>query len=343
MRVIKERYLLTGLRLAEAEKFLQEQVDIVPPSGLSYELIEASQKERDRIAAELDRLEKDERERERLAQQRELQREKQARRGWQWLAFVLGIIATATIGSFVYREVLRQIAIRHWQAEMIPIHGGYATIGTSDSSHAYADEEKPVWHPYISDFQIQKFEVSNRLYRLCVQAWHCDEPVNPSRLYNDKFLNHPVVEVTVFYAAKFCDWLGGRLPTELEWERAARGIEGQKFPWGDDPQIIKFANVYFPETYEKDTEQVNSYPQGKSKEGVYNLIGNVEEWTSSYLQDSYINYKKEYFWKNPKHLPESDFFITRGKSWKTEIRRTTQRSQVPAKHHETDTGIRCAK
>ncbi|MCP6759737.1 MAG: hypothetical protein NHB32_13455 [Fischerella sp. CENA71] len=105
-------YLLTGLRLAEAEKFLQQQVDIVPLSGLSCEFIEASQQERDRITRELEQLEKDELERERLAQQQELQREKKARRGWQWLAGVLGMIATATIGSFVYREVLRQTAIR---------------------------------------------------------------------------------------------------------------------------------------------------------------------------------------------------------------------------------------
>ncbi|MHC5760426.1 nSTAND1 domain-containing NTPase [Nostoc sp.] len=337
-------YLLTGLRLAEAEKFLQEQIDILPLSGLSCELIEASQKERDRIATELERLEKEELELERLAQQRELQQEKQARRGWQWLAFVLGIIATATIGSFVYREVLRQIAIRHWQAEMIPIHGGYATIGTSESDDAYADEEKPVWHPYILDFQIQKFEVSNRLYRLCVQAGHCDRPVNPSRLYNDKLLNYPVVEVTVFHASEFCDWLGMRLPTELEWERAARGVEGKKFPWGDDPQVIKFANVPFSGKSNTDTEEINSYPQGKSQEGVYNLIGNVEEWTSSYFQNSYINYNPQLIWKSPQSPLRTDLSLTtRGRSWTTEIMRVTERSQVPATHHKDDTGIRCAK
>lgn len=336
-------YLLTGLRLAEAEKFVKEQVDLVPLSDLSREFIEASQKERDRINAELERLEKEERERELRAKQQELQREKKARRGWQLFAGVLGIIAIGTIGTFVYREVLRQIAIWHWQAKVVYLPGGYATIGTDDSEDVYADEEKPVWHPYISDFKMQKYEVSNRLYRLCVKAGHCDEPINPIRLYDDKFLNHPVVDVTVFHAAKFCDWLGMRLPTELEWERAARGIEGKKFPWGNNTQVTKFANIYISGTSKKDTEEINNYPQGKSKRGIYNLIGNVEEWTSSYLQESYTNYKTQYIWENPKDLLKSDFFITRGGSWQVKIKRVTERSQVSATHHKEDTGIRCAK
>ncbi len=330
-------YLLTGLRLAEAEKFLQEQVDIVRLSGLSCELIEASQKERDRIAAELERLEKEELERERLAQQRELQREKQARRGWQWLAFVLGAIAMGTIGSLVYREGLRQIAIR--QTQLVYIPGGDATIGTDDSeAHP---EEKPKWHPFMTDFQIQKYEVSNHQYRLCIQAGHCDKPVDPNKLNDDKLLNYPVVEVTAFHAASYCSWLGMRLPTEIEWERAARGAEGQKFPWGENTLVANFANIPSGNT-RKTTASVDSYPQGKSIEGVYNLVGNVSEWTASFFQESYKNYNLTKVWNNHEESLTSDLTI-RGKSYQTTMRRITERVSVPASYHSEIIGIRCAK
>ncbi|ODH02282.1 hypothetical protein A4S05_24985 [Nostoc sp. KVJ20] len=331
-------YLLTGLRLAEAEKFLQEQVDIVAPSGLSYELIEASQKERDRIATELDRLEKEELERERLAQQRELQREKQARRGWQWLAFVLGAIAMATIGSFVYREGLRQIAIR--QTEMVSISGGDAIIGTDDSN-AYSNE-KPKSFFHLSDFQIQKFEVSNHLYRFCVQAGHCDKPVNPSQLNDHKFDQYPVVEVTAFHAATYCEWLGMRLPTELEWERATRGSKGEPWPWGDKTPVANFANISGKS--KKGIEVINAYKQGRTNEGeVYNLIGNVWEWTASYYQPSYKNYNLALIWKDSKQpIPSNLSLITRGGGWMSQIDRVTQRLETPSSFHNPDTGIRCA-
>lgn len=321
-------YLLTGLRLGEAEKFLQDEADIVPPSSLAQELIEESQKERERLAKE-----------NKLAQQRELEREKKARRGWQWLAVVLGAIATGTVGSFAYREGLRWIAIR--QTEMVSIDGGYATIGTNIAD-AY-DEEKPEWRPYIPAFKIQKFEVSNAQYRLCVWAGRCEQPGDPSQLNDDKLLKHPVVEVTAFHAAAYCDWLGMRLPKELEWERAARGTNGYKWPWGNKTPVTNFAKIYSGKTV-RDTEVVDSYSQGRSQEGVYHLVGNVAEWTASYYQESYKNYNTELAWISPKQPPRSDLFLTiRGRSWITTIQRVTERSGIPALYKGSDTGIRCAK
>lgn len=322
-----EDYLLTGLRLAEAEEFLQDEADIVPLSALALGFIEESQTERDRLAKES-----------KLAQQRELEREKKARRGWQWLAVVLGAIAFGTLSIFAYHEVLRQMVI--WQTKMVSIKGGLATIGTNESG-AYKDET-PEWYPHLGDFQIQKFEVSNRQYRVCVRAGHCEQPVDPSRLFEDRLANHPVVEVTAFHAANYCNWLGMRLPTELEWERAARGIDKRKWPWGNKTPVVNFANVDSGKT-QQPTEAVDSYSQGKSQEGVYNLVGNVAEWTASYFQP-YNNYQQKLVWKNPKEQLKSDFSLTiRGKSWETSIERVTQRSQAPASLHDSGTGIRCAK
>ncbi|BAY60054.1 WD-40 repeat protein [Calothrix brevissima NIES-22] len=336
-------YLLTGLRLAEAEKFLQQHVDIVPLSGLSFEFIDASQKERDRITSELEQLEKDELERERLEQQRELQREKQAKRGWQWLAFVLGAIAMGTIGSFIYREGLRQMAIR--QTQMVFIPGGDTIIGT-DESDAY-NQEKPSRHFYIANFQIQKYEVSNRQYRLCVDAGHCDKPVDPGKLNDEQLLDHPVVEVTAFHAATYCNWLGMRLPTELEWERAARGISGNKWPWGNDTPEPLPANVRSGKDT-RSTVAVNSPTKDKSMEEVYNLVGNVEEWTASYYQKSYKGYIENRVWLYPnkpiRSLNRADSSLTiKGGTWKDVMYRITQKLKSVPSRHTQQTGMRCAK
>jgi formylglycine-generating enzyme required for sulfatase activity/energy-coupling factor transporter ATP-binding protein EcfA2 len=321
-------YLLTGLRLAEAEKFIIDEADIVPISSLALELINESQKQRDHIAAERE-----------LTQQRELEREKKARRGWQWFAGVLGIIATATIASFIYREVLRQIAI--WQTEIVFIPSGYAIIGTDELEAN--DLEKPRWHSFISAFQIQKFEVSNSQYRLCVQAGHCERPINPIRLYDNKFAKHPVVEVTAFHATNFCNWLGMRLPTELEWERAARGMHGEKWPWGNKTPVANFANIR-SRNLNASTEAIDSFPQGKSKENVYNLIGNVYEWTASYFQKSYKNYDSKLVWKGLQEPLSSNYQLTiRGGSYSVKKKRVTEKLNSPASFHGSDTGIRCAK
>ena len=230
----KERakdYLLTGLRLGEAEKFLQDSDHIVPLSGLGREFIEESRQEQDRLVKEQEERQK-----------QELERERKARRGWQWLAAMLGVIATGSVSVFGYRQVLRLVAI--WRTEMADIEGGNALIGTKAPDAQ--EEEQPQWTTYISPFQIQKFEVSNRQYNICVEVGPCDEPKDPAQLINEELLDYPVVEVTALHAATYCNWLGMRLPTELEWERAARGLkkDDKKWPWGNEEPVENFANIY---------------------------------------------------------------------------------------------------
>ncbi|MEJ6486821.1 SUMF1/EgtB/PvdO family nonheme iron enzyme [Nostoc punctiforme UO1] len=278
-------------------------------------------------------------------QQRQLALERQAKRRLQWLVIVLGMITTAFIIYFAYREGLRRYTI--WQTEIVSIPEGNATIGTNDRDAN--EDEKPEWHPHLRAFQIQKFEVSNRLYRFCVEAGHCDKPVDPSKLYDEKFSEHPVVQVTAFHAANYCDWLGMRLPTELEWERAARGAKGNKWPWGNDTPTPFPANV-LPEnkTQGTGTIEVNKPTKDKSidPEGVYNLFGNVEEWTASYYQKSYFNYDQNLVLLNadPKQL-KSNSLVVRGGNWRDKLHSITWKivtGREPSSHTQ-ETGIRCAR
>jgi formylglycine-generating enzyme required for sulfatase activity len=133
-----------------------------------------------------------------------------------------------------------------------------------------------------------------------------------------------------------------RLPTELEWERAARGSKGDLWPWGDKTPVANFANISGKS--KKGIEVVDAYEQGRSKEGeIYNLIGNVWEWTASYYQPSYKNYDLRLVWQGSKESIRSNMpLIIRGGGWMSKINRVTRSLETPSSFHNQDTGIRCA-
>src|SRR5262249_3205693 len=139
----------------------------------------------------------------------------------------------------------------------------------------------------------------------------------------------------------YCRWIGRRLPTELEWERAARGQAGGQWPWGSAPLTARRANVQIVgET--KGANPVNSHPEGASAEGVYNLIGNVWEWTASYEQD-YKDYDMNEVWDGvPAPKLAKTFLVQRGGGWKDSLERVTQRSYISPASADSAVGIRCA-
>jgi formylglycine-generating enzyme required for sulfatase activity len=128
-----------------------------------------------------------------------------------------------------------------------------------------------------------------------VEAGSCNAPTTCSwgePTYNDSDKsNHPVVCVDWHGAKAYCEWAGGRLPTEAEWEKAARGPDGQKYPWGDelDGSLANFCDTNCPDDWKNEgyndgyglTAPVGSYPGGASFYGVHDLGGNVWEWTGS--------------------------------------------------------------
>lgn len=120
-------------------------------------------------------------------------------------------------------------------------------------------------------------------YKSCVSASACQRPKEISSFHrstyydNDQFANYPVVYVDWNMAKAYCEWRNARLPNEAEWEKAARGLNGRTYPWGEGIDV-SFAN-YAPSM--GDTTPVGSYEKGKSPYGVYDMAGNVSEWVSS--------------------------------------------------------------
>ena len=298
-------YLLRGKQLNEAKAFQNELAALFTISDLVSEFIQKSTRYR-----------------------------------WKNRLIMIGFGAIAlisTTGFFAYPLVLR------WQADtqekMVKISSGKFIVGTRDPD---ADqEEKPQRLTYLPEFEIDKYEVSNHQYALCIKARVCSQPVLGLNRFNDKStLDHPVIGVTAIQANQYCRWLGRRLPTELEWERTARGLNGRLWPWGNTKPTPQYANIVIGKNKPKNTEPVTSYPLGRSPEGVYNLLGNVWEWTASYYKGYSDSDEKKHIWDG-KILSQA--LVLRGGGWNNPMERITYRIGSKPEETDDDSGIRCAK
>ena len=160
-------------------------------------------------------------------------------------------------------------------------------------------DELPAHNVSLDAFWIDQLEVTNAMYMLCVQAGSCTPPGNwasdkrPSYFNNAEFKDYPVVHVTWEQASNYCAWVQRRLPTEAEWERAARGDDFRNFPWGDEPPNETYANF---DSLVGDTSRVGSYAAGASPFGALDMAGNVWEWVADF-------YGTDYYKSSPEQNP----------------------------------------
>lgn len=175
---------------------------------------------------------------------------------------------------------------------MIYVPAGEFTMGSNDGD----PDEKPVHTVYLDAYWIDKYEVTNAAYKHCADAGVCSPPkgssssTRPAYYGNPEFDDYPVIYVDWFMADKYCSWRDARLPTEAEWEKAARGADGRTYPWGENIDC-SFANYWGKDNGNSacvgDTTKVGSYESGKSPYGVYGMAGNVLEWVNDWYDSSY--------------------------------------------------------
>ena len=148
------------------------------------------------------------------------------------------------------------------------------------------DDATPQQNVTLGAFYMDRTEVTNAQYALCVAAGGCDPPIDTTRYDDPAYTNHPVTNVTWAQAATYCAWADKRLPTEAEWEKAARGAEARIWPWGDTWEAGKAntaaAQLGGPSTVESFAGDVSPY-------GIIGMAGNVSEWVQDWYQGNYEN------------------------------------------------------
>ena len=178
--------------------------------------------------------------------------------------------------------------------------------------------EKPSHRVTMHAYWIDKFDVTNAMYLKCVNAQVCNPPQSTSSksvnsyYKNTAYDDFPVVNVPWGDAALYCKWAGRRLPTEAEWEYAARGSTSNTYPWGDEPPDSTRANFNY---LISDTTKVGSYPAGASPFGVLDMAGNVYQWVNDFYDANY--YAKDVALNPQGPIARTSFFgrVIRGGSF----------------------------
>ena len=183
-------------------------------------------------------------------------------------------------------------------------------------------DEAPIRHVTISPFEFAKTLVTNKQYQACVEANAC----TPRDSYGTNFdgEDQPVVGVTWEQAKAFSMWVGGRLPSEAEWEYAARSAgKNRKFPWGDAPATCERAVI---KGCASATQPVCLKPSGSTEQGLCDMAGNAWEWVQDWYHDSYASApSNERAWERPPGAER----VERGGSWfgVAEVARSAFRSR----------------
>jgi formylglycine-generating enzyme required for sulfatase activity len=232
------------------------------------------------------------------------------------------------------------------------VPAGEFTMGSDESKLLNDIDEKPTHKVYLDAFYMDKYEVTNKLYKACVDAGACQPPLDfnsftrPFYYGNSQFDKYPVLYVDWIMAKTYCKWRGGQLPTEAQWEKAARGTDARTHPWGEGISCDQ-AN-YWPkdDACIGDTTEVGTYESNVSPYGVYDMAGNVMEWVADW-------YSPTYYWDSPASNPlgpaSGEERVFRGGSWMSsdhDVRSASRhwdwKRLGPVPHYSQALGFRCA-
>ncbi len=240
--------------------------------------------------------------------------------------------------------------------EMVLVPAGEFGMG----SEAGDRDEQPVHTVRLEAFFIDKYEVTNAQYRACVEAGACQPPTSfrsytREHYYDDPLYDDsPVVYVNWEMAQNYCAWRGptdllgpARLPTEAEWEKAARGTDGRTYPWGEERVDCSRANFMLQQgtrftSCVRDTARVGSYESGISPYGAHDMSGNVWEWVADWYDENYYSVSPL---ANPQGPESGRERVLRGGAWlfSDYTMRTTNRYWYNPANSFESIGFRCVR
>ncbi|MBR6089698.1 MAG: SUMF1/EgtB/PvdO family nonheme iron enzyme [Anaerolineaceae bacterium] len=226
------------------------------------------------------------------------------------------------------------------QAQMVFIPGASFKMGVAGG----AIDEKPVHDVLLSPYRIDIYEVTTAQYAQCVEDGACSEPAqtgsfrNTVYYGNPEYADYPVINVTWDQASAYCEWAGGRLPTEAEWEYAAKGDEGYTYPWGN---TFASENLNFSGSGNYDVVRVDANPKDLSPFGLYDMGGNAAEWVFDCYQENWYSVTNQPV--DPKGPEAGGYHVVRGSSAQRpqDFARTAKRFFAPHSQYSADRGFRC--
>ena len=236
--------------------------------------------------------------------------------------------------------------------EMVLIPEGNFIMGSTPGNYPNSQpDEQPAHTVHLDAYYIDRYEVTNKLYTACVDARRCPLPRNSSSdtrasyYGNSQYGNYPVIFVDWNMAKTYCEWRGARLPTEAEWEKAARGTDGRLYPWGQNIDCT-YANYLGSQNggCVGDTTGVGSYESGQSPYGVYDMAGNVWEWVADWYDENYYATLGKNS-DNPPGPTSGQVRVLRGGGWPNDDNavRSTFRLEVDPSYTDRDFGFRCVR
>jgi len=231
---------------------------------------------------------------------------------------------------FGHSPSLVQAAVEDVTPGEILVPGGEFRMGDSQG------KDRPVHKVYVDSFYIDKYEVTNAEYRVYLGQTGKPAP----KFWEDTKYNgddQPLVGIAWEGAMDYCRWAGKRLPTEAEWELAARGRDGALYPWGDTPSIVA---TNTRESKEGRPLPVGSFAYGVSSQGVYDMSGNVWEWCYDYYDKDYY---RDSSYKNPRGPDSGKERVIRGGGWNISVVDMAFRKRVKPTSQYASLGFRCAR
>lgn len=289
------------------------------------------------------------------------------------LIFILALLAPRQTSGAASPEGNRE------PDDMVLVPAGEFFMGTPEGTEGFPDEH-PQRLVFLSAFLIDRYEVTNAQYERFVRETAHRLPANPNPAVTlweqgaplPGIADHPIVNVGWEDAAAYCHWVGKRLPTEAEWEKAARGTDGRRYPWGNewDIRLANSASYWAGRTIEFQSGEdwtafwvkgegarivrergikgevltlpVGSFPEGASPYGLHDMAGNAAEWVEDWYDP---NYYKAAPVSDPPGPPKGVLKVMRGGSWLKPAAslRASDRDFGNLQSRPSGTGFRCAK
>lgn len=215
------------------------------------------------------------------------------------------------------------------------VPAGPFTMGSDEEN-----DEKPIHSAVLPAYYIGKYTVTNAQFRRFVERTGFRATLNEWEFYATRWGDSaPVVGVSWADATAYCQWAGLRLPTEAEWEKAARGTDQRRYPWGNEWQAGRCRNnVKKPLNAESRPVPVGGYPSGMSPYGIFDMAGNVAQWTDSWYE--------AYPGNNAQSSPRERYHVVRGGSYidcSPIYFQTTRRITTTSEYSSPCIGFRVAK